>query len=94
MSKHKRKPPRATPQERDVKLLNRVASYMYGERWQRDLATDLRLNERTVRSWVQMRSNITPVVWWEVHKLLRLKLNSGTPVLAAMERRVETLPQE
>lgn len=93
MSK-KKKITRLTPHERDMKLLNRVGGYMYGERWQRDLARDLDLNERTVRAWVQGRSGISPEAWRGIGKLLAYKINSAGPVLAAMERRIESLPAD
>lgn len=87
----KKKQRRATPEERDLKLLTRVASYIYGERWQRDLAEDLELNERTVRGWLQQRTGITPGVWLKVGRLLKYKIDSADGVQAAIEKRINAL---
>lgn len=54
----------------DRKLLAACGSALYGERWQTDLARDLKVADRTMRRWVSGESDIPPSVAKDVHALL------------------------
>jgi hypothetical protein len=89
--KPQKRKPRPVP-EMSAKMkrrLNRFAlicTYIYGERWQSDVSRALRLNERTVRAWVQGRTNITPPVFRAIEPLLSKKIGRGPAVMAIMQR--------
>jgi hypothetical protein len=50
--------------------LQRAGRALYGARWQRDLARDLRIAERTIRRWISDPSTIPDRTWPEIIGLL------------------------
>lgn len=55
----------------EQKLLALVGNVLYGERWQTDLARDLRLSDgRRIRQWLSLDRTIPDGVWDDLAKLL------------------------
>lgn len=55
----------------EQKLLALVGNALYGERWQTDLARDLRLSDgRRIRQWLSLDRTIPDGVWDDLAKLL------------------------
>jgi hypothetical protein len=96
MSKLERKQEfKGTPRmERDLARFARICRYMYGKRWQKDAAYDLRFNERTVRAWAEGRTRITPPVWRAVEKLFNRKLALGPPLRDLLSRQIHSLKED
>ena len=84
--RHRPVPEMTTKTKRLLGRFSLVCTYIWGERWQAPVARALRLNERTLRAWVQGRTNITPPVLAEVDKLLAKKIERGPAVAAIMAR--------
>jgi hypothetical protein len=80
-----------TKQERDKRLLDQIGTYLYGERWQSTLAEHLKLNPRTVRGWLEGRSNILPPVWEQIAVLVEKKVSRGPDVAEQMKKKLATL---
>lgn len=52
-------------------LLALVGNALYGERWQTDLARDLRLSDsRRIRQWLSLDRTIPEGVWDDLAKIL------------------------
>lgn len=55
----------------EQELLALVGNALYGERWQTDLARDLRLSDsRRIRQWLSLDRTIPEGVWDDLAKLL------------------------
>jgi plasmid maintenance system antidote protein VapI len=80
--------------KRDLARFERICKFIYGERWQSDVARSLKFNERTVRAWVQGRTRITPPVWFEVAKRLEKKIALAPAVQDLMNRQISALREE
>lgn len=65
--------------------LSGYARLLYGDRWQTQLAVALRLNERTVRQWVQ-RGAMPPSYTKHLHTALINRMHDINSALDAMER--------
>lgn len=56
-----------------IKMLTRAGEALYGEQWQRALARDLNVNDRTVRRWYSGESSIPDGVQNDLRSLLSIR---------------------
>jgi len=56
----------------DRGLLAAIGEALYGERWKTELANDLKIDDRSLRRWIQT-SEIPPGVWRELAELLEAR---------------------
>ncbi len=54
----------------DANLLRQAGEALYGQRWQTDLARDLKVADRTVRRWA-VSGDVPAGAWGEIRGLLR-----------------------
>jgi hypothetical protein len=80
-------------QQADLKLLDLIGTFLYGDRWQAALADALNLNPRTVRGWVQGRSHIQPESWHAINALLAKKVDHGPEVKQAMKAKMRQIKE-
>ena len=63
-------------------LLEEAGRLLYGDRWQRQLARALDVNERTVRNWVEERTPVPLTRLREVLELLAAREKEFSPTCA------------
>ena len=80
-------------QERDLRLLAYIGIYLFGDRWQAPMADALELNPRTVRGWVQGRSQVQEDSWRKLAKLVEKKAERSPRVLERMNSKIERLAE-
>ncbi len=51
-------------------LLHSVGETLYGARWQTDLASDVRVSDRTMRRWAADEATIPEGIWQEIQRLI------------------------
>jgi hypothetical protein len=78
-------------QEADVRRLARIARYVYGERWQKDLSRDVGFNERTIRGYLNFRTAIHPKVWRSLAARLEHKVERGPGMVALAKDQLKAL---
>lgn len=70
----------------DQKFLAKFGAALYGPRFQRDLADDLNVNERTVRRWLA-GSPIPAGIWPEVSAILLRRMHLLTDLARDIAKR-------
>ena len=78
-----------TRQERDLRLLDYVGTYLYGGRWQSALADAVGVNPRTVRGWIEGRTNVTLPIWDKLDALVSKKSQRMPEIIKMLKNRIK-----
>lgn len=71
---------------RNIDLLTRVGTTLYGNQWQTDLARALELSDaRRVRQWIAGERSIPASIWPAIEDLLRERADAAHALLAELQ---------
>lgn len=78
-----------TNAEKDIRLLTRVGTFMFGERWQSDLTRALKVNGRTTRRWYSGKSRIQTEYWESILRSAEKHAAVSKVIVEVIRRRVK-----